>query len=165
MGHSVPKIVAVVIGIPIALAVGILLAPLIALAWLGHVVASAWLASRLRAAWPANKFVLFGYTQSPVWAPFIEDSLMPQLGDSVVSIDRSEEGWKRNYPIEARALSFWGGIRSYNPIAVVIRSRWRVRVFRFYKAFQQKKHGKPRELEALVAEFLSHVNEIQCPRA
>ena len=148
-----------IIGIPILVAIGILLLPLIAIAWLAHTLMGMWLANRLRAAWPPHKFVLLGYTQSEVWAPFIEHSLLPQLGNAVVAIDRSKEAWKRENPREARALMFWGGRRSYNPIAIVIRKRWRVRVFRFYEAFQQFKHGKPRELDRLVADLLADVKE------
>lgn len=149
MTRSFSRLVGAIIGVPILVAIGILLAPVIAVFWVAHAMMSVWLASRLRAAWPSNKCVLLGYTQSPVWGPFIEQSLVPRLGDTVVSIDRSKETWKREHPVEARALSFWGGLRSYNPIAVVIRNPWRVRVFRFYKAFQQFKHGKPHELVSL----------------
>jgi hypothetical protein len=159
MKRSFPKTVGLIIGVSLLVALGILLSPLIAVAWLGHIAVSMWLAIRLRGSWPANKFVLLGYSQSPVWAPFIEQSLVPQLGEVVVLIDRSKETWKREHPIEARALSFWGGMRSYNPIAVVIRRPWRVRVFRFYKAFQQFKHGKPRELDTLVSDLLASVKE------
>ncbi|MFO1435104.1 MAG: hypothetical protein U1F34_01545 [Gammaproteobacteria bacterium] len=86
--------------------------------------------------------------------------MLPQLGDVVVPIDRSKETWKRNNPVEASAVSFWGGIRAHNPLAVVIRDRWRVRVFRFYEAFQQFKHGRPRELEQVVSDFIAYVKEV-----
>ncbi|HMB73231.1 MAG TPA: hypothetical protein VKQ06_06640, partial [Gammaproteobacteria bacterium] len=48
-------------------------------------------------------------------------------------------------------------IRSYNPIAIVIRKPWRIRIFRFYEAFRQFKHGKPHELEAQVSELLAYI--------
>jgi hypothetical protein len=149
-------IVAFVVLTPIVIA----LSPLLALAGAGFIVRRACLIGRLRAVWPPNKFVLLAYTQSDVWAPFIEQSLLPQLGDVVVSIDRSKEDWKRSNPVEARAVSFWGGLRAHNPIAIVIRDRWRVRVFRFYEAFQQLKHSRPHDLERVVSEFLSHVKEV-----
>jgi hypothetical protein len=161
MQRSFLQLVGKIIGITILIAVAVLLSPLIIVGWFMHITASFWFASRLRASWPENKFVLLGYTQSAVWAPFIEQTLVPRLGEVVVCIDRSKNAWKRDNPVEARALSFWGGIRSNNPIAVVIRKPWRVRVFRFYTAFQQFKHGKPRQLETLTAELLSCVEEVR----
>lgn len=160
MARSSRQILDPLIAFVILAPIAIVLSPFIALAWAGYVAKRTWLIARLRAAWPSNKFVLLAYTQSELWAPFIKQSLLPQLGDTVVPVDRSEESWKRKNAIEAKAVSFWGGRRAYNPIAIVIRDRWRVRVFRFYEAFQEFKHGRPRELEQLVAEFLAYVKEI-----
>jgi len=149
-------VIAVIVLTPIVIG----LSPVLAIFGAASLISQSWLIGRLRAAWPPNKFVLVAYTQSAAWAPFIEQSLLPQLGDAVVAIDRSREDWKRSNPVEAMAVSFWGGLRAHNPIAIVIRNRWRVRVFRFYEAFQQFKHGRPQDLEIAVSEFLSHVKEV-----
>jgi hypothetical protein len=160
MARSSKQIFGTVVAFIVLTPIVIGLSPVLALFGAGYLVRRAWLIGRLRAVWPPNKFVLLAYTQSAAWAPFIEQSLLPQLGDAVVAIDRSREDWKRSNPLEARAVSFWGGLRAHNPIAIVIRNRWRVRVFRFYEAFQQFKHGRPQDLEIVVAEFLSHVKEV-----
>jgi hypothetical protein len=160
MARSSKQIFGAIVAFVVLTPIVIALSPLLALAGVAYIVRRAWLIGRLRAAWPPNKFVLLAYTQSAVWAPFIEQSLLPQLGDVVVAIDRSKENWKRSNPIEAGAVSFWGGLRAHNPIAIVICDGWRVRVFRFYEAFQQFKHGRPHDLERVVSEFLSHVKEV-----
>jgi hypothetical protein len=160
MARSSRQIFGAIVAFIVLTPIVIGLSPVLALAGAWYLLRRAWLIARLRAIWPPNKFVLLAYTQSAAWAPFIEQSLLPQLGDAVVAIDRSKEDWKRSNPVEARAVSFWGGLRAHNPIAIVIRNRWRVRVFRFYEAFQQFKHGRPQDLELVVSEFLSHVKEV-----
>jgi hypothetical protein len=153
-----------VLSAPIVIAVAVVLSPvllpLLAARFLGHL----WHATRLRARWPAGKFVLLAYTDSELWAPYIENTLLPQIGDHCVVVNRSREDWKRRYAAERQALSFWGGLRSYNPIAVVVRPWGRVRVFRFYDAFQQLKHGQPGALDTKAAELVGCVREAVAKR-
>ena len=114
---------------------------------------------RLRIAWPHGKFALLAYTESGVWAPYIEQTLLPQVGGSCVVINRSKEDWKRRFPAERRALAFWGGLSSFNPIAIVLSPWGTVRVFRLYDGFTEFKHGDRALLEKQMAEFVACIRE------
>jgi hypothetical protein len=160
MATRISKVIGFVIAVPILATFLIVLSPLLLALLLGAALKHAWLASRLRILWPREKFVLVAYTDSAVWAPYIENSILPPIASHCVVVNRSREDWKRRFRAEERALAFWGGRESYNPLAIVLRGQFRVKVFRFYEAFQEYKHGRPSALEAKVAEFQQCVEAI-----
>jgi hypothetical protein len=45
------------------------------------------------------------------------------------------------------------GIREHTPLAIVIPRRGKLRVIRFFKAFQECKHGDPARLQAAEQEL------------
>ena len=148
------------VGLPLLLSLIVLLAPLVTIVVIARFVRRRWFSFRLRRSWPCEKFVLFAYTRSEHWAPYIETQILPGLGKAVLSIDRSQEAWKRAYPLEAATLKAWAGDAADNPIALVIHNPVRVSVFRFYDAFLQNKHGKPQDLESLVQALLETVEGV-----
>lgn len=131
--------------------------------WMGWLLGQLWLVGRLRLRWPSDKFVLIAYTDSEVWAPYIENVLLPQIGQSCVVINRSRSDGKRQYPSEKAAISFWGGLWNYNPLAVVLRPWGRPRVFRLYHPFLEMKHGRPAALEAEVKALKQCVQDAGLP--
>ena len=159
MASRIVKGACLVIAVPVIAALVVVLLPIIFLLFAGRFAGHLWYVSRLRASWPTGKFVLIAYTESELWAPYIEKTLLPQIGEHCVVVNRSREDWKRRFPAERGALSFWGGFRTYNPIAVVLRPRGRARVFRFYDSFRQLKRGQSSSLEAQVAELIRCIRE------
>jgi hypothetical protein len=160
MVSRITKIAIGVIVSPFIIAVAIvILLPIVFLIFLGRLVGHLWYVSRLRAAWPSGKFVLIAYTESQLWAPYIEKELLPQINEHCIVVNRSREDWKREFRAEGRALAFWGGSRSYNPIAVVLRPWGRVRVFRLYDPFKELKHGQPAPLETIARELVQCIRE------
>jgi hypothetical protein len=135
--------------------------PVVFLLFVGRFLGSLWHVSRLRASWPSTKFVLIAYTDSALWAPYIENELLPQIEEHCVVVNRSRENWKREFRAERAALSFWGGWRAYNPIAVVLRPWGQVRVFRFYDPFKQLKQGQPASLEDMAGQLVRCVRKLQ----
>lgn len=125
--------------------------------FVGRAVGNVWHAVRLTIAWPPQKFVLLAYTQSHLWAPYIERELLPTIAEHCIVVDRSRDDWKHRFRVECKALSFWGGRRSYNPIAIVVRPWYRVQVFRFYEAFKDLKHGEPAALERKTRELVQYI--------
>jgi hypothetical protein len=144
---------------PFIVALAVVLLPVIFLMFVGRFFAHLWYVSRLRATWPSGKFVLIAYTESELWAPYIENVLLPQIADHCVVVNRSRENWKRQFRAERGALSFWGGWRSHTPIAVVLRPWGRIRVFRFYDSFKQMKHGQTTSLEAMSSDLIRCIGE------
>ena len=47
-------------------------------------------------------------------APYLENEVLPRLGDACVAIDRSRPDWKARHLAEARAIAHWGGYE-HNP--------------------------------------------------
>lgn len=118
---------------------------------------SAILRLRLRLTWPAQTWILLAYTQSDVWAPRLESEVIPRLGNACIAIDRSTPDWKQHHPNEARAIDHWGGHYEHNPLVILL-PRWRpAKVVRLYKAFLDKKHGKPQALETELARLFALV--------
>jgi hypothetical protein len=159
MAARAGKLLGAIVAIPL-LAVAVALAlPFLFLLFVGRFFGNLWHVGRLTAAWPSGKFVLLAYTESELWAPYIEKELLPQIEQHCVVVNRSRENWKRQFHAEQRALSFWGGWRAYNPIAVVLRPWGRVRVFRFYEPFKELRHGDRSSLETMSRDL------VRCVRA
>jgi len=104
---------------------------------------------------PAGKRVLFVYSNSPVWQSYIEDNILPKLPQGSVVLNWSERRRWRYWSLSAAAFHFFGGSREFNPLAIVVRPlRW-VRVFRFWRAFRDAKHGNRSALRVLEKQFFS----------
>jgi hypothetical protein len=159
IASRVAKLVGGVILAPLGIALVVFLLPLLFLLFAGHFLVHLWYVARLRASWPPDRFVLIAYTESELWAPYIERELLPQLQPHCIAINRSRENWKRQFPIERRALGFWGAGGSYNPIVIVLRPWARVRIFRLYEHFKELKHGRPSRLQSMAADLIRCVQE------
>ena len=109
-----------------------------------------------RAHGPAGKDLLLVYTASPHWQPYIEQHWLPRWHARAVVLNRSDPGWKARP--EASLWRRMAGPREHTPAAIVIPSVGRPRIFRFYSAFRDYKHGKRASLEALERE-LAHALE------
>jgi len=97
--------------------------------------------------------LLYVYSNSPNWQEYIEHEIIPKLPEQKIVLNWSErQKWNK---INFESLVFWhfGGYRSFNPMAVVIRPFRRAKVFRFYEAFRDYKHGKKETLTKLESDF------------
>ena len=104
---------------------------------------------------PAGKRVLFVYSNSPVWQSYIEANILPRLPHGSVVLNWSERRRWRWWSLSAAVFHFFGGSREFNPLAIVVRPlRW-VRVFRFWRAFRDAKHGNRNALHLLETQFFS----------
>lgn len=103
---------------------------------------------RFRAKWwPQGKFVLFVYSNSPTWQRYIEERILPEIKEFSVVLNWSErQKLKIESPLEFRAFRFWTGEHDFNPAAVIVPPLGGVKIVRFWKAFRDYKHGKPRSL-------------------
>ena len=106
---------------------------------------------------PAGKRVLFVYSNSPVWQSYIEDNILPRLPHGSVVLNWSERRRWRWWSLSAAVFRFFGGRREFNPLAVVVRPlRW-VRVFRFWRAFRDAKHGNRDPLYLVETQFFRYL--------
>jgi hypothetical protein len=117
------------------------------------------LARAFRNKWRGEgRFVLFVHSDSPVWASYLATQLFPRIQDHCVFLNWSQrKQWETNKPLEARMLEHFGGEIEFNPMAIIVPPRGRVREVRFYLAFHDFKHGKEaklRECEAALIELI-----------
>ena len=105
-----------------------------------------------------GKFVLFVYSDSPNWKPYIEQNILPHIQEHAILLNWSERSKWDQSSWAVQAFLHWGGQREFNPMAIVFCSLVNVRVFRFYKAFRELKRGKPVLLKSVEAELVQVVN-------
>lgn len=106
---------------------------------------------------PAGKRVLFVYSNSPLWQSYIEERILPRLPHGSVVLNWSERRRWRWWSLSATVFQFFGGSREFNPLAVVVRPlRW-VRVFRFWRAFRDAKHGDRTALHLVETQFFEYL--------
>jgi hypothetical protein len=96
--------------------------------------------------------ILFVYSDSPVWREYIDEHLLPHLGERAVVLNWSE---RKRWRVSLARLAFhhFGGYRQFNPLAVVFRPFRRTRTFRFWQPFRNFKHGRPEALRRMESEF------------
>ena len=99
------------------------------------------------------------YSRSPHWERYIEERWLPKYGAEAVLLnwsDRSQWGTLRPKPPEVALFERYAGRAEYNPLAIGIPVRGKVRVIRFWRAFRDLKHGKElalRQAEADLADL------------
>ena len=135
---------------PLILAVAIVGALVLPVAWLSGRVRDGRLRRRFAARWSAEgKVGVLVYSNSPNWGEYIEARWLPHLADRMVVLNWSErQGWPRTAPLEARIHARWAGRGDYNPVAIVFPPSGDVEVVRFRKPFRDWKHGRPAALTA-----------------
>jgi hypothetical protein len=96
--------------------------------------------------------ILFVYSDSPIWREYIDEHILPYLGERAVILNWSE---RKRWRISLARLAFhhFGGYRQFNPLAVVFRPFRRTRTFRFWQPFRDFNHGHPGALRQMENEF------------
>jgi hypothetical protein len=96
--------------------------------------------------------ILFVYSDSPIWHDYIEQQILPHLGDRAVILNWSErKRWR--FSLARMAFHHFGGYRQFNPLGVVFRPFGRTHKFRFWQPFRDFKHGHPEALQKMETEF------------
>jgi hypothetical protein len=158
----------------------VLLSPLVIVYVFWRLLTSLWLCLLVRVRWyPKRKVAVFVYSNSPHWKEYIETNLLPKLSPYAAVLNWSEksrwpqkwyalsrqifehwagvslERWKgklRWGPKRELGVIYWGG-EEFNPIAIVFVPWWKPKVFRFWKAFKDFKHGRDKALRDLEADL------------
>ncbi len=144
-----------------------LLLVLVPLAFLVSLVATVFLHLVIWSWWHLRGWeVLLVYSDRPLWHDYIEQHLLPRLGKRAVILNRSEH---RRWPFSIAQLAFYyfGGLRQFNPLAVVFRPFHRSQVFRFWLSFADFEHGHPAALHQMEKDMFGacRANPLECPMA
>ncbi len=128
--------VSLILGLPI-----LLIAAVFYFLWGVILYVSVWLTWR-------KQFVLFVYSDSPIWKEYIEREILPLIKDRSITLNWSDrKKWKTSLP--TLVFRYFGGTRDFNPIAIVLRPFQPVKTYRFYQAFKKFKHGNPTGVEEI----------------
>ncbi|MDO8589394.1 MAG: hypothetical protein Q7T82_20415 [Armatimonadota bacterium] len=112
----------------------------------------------VRLFWSARGIrILYVYSNSPDWQEHIENEILPRLPQGTILLNWSDRKTWRWFGLSVILFRHFGGHREFNPMAVVFRPFRRTRVFRFFKAFRDLKHGKPGLLNRLEADFFEEL--------
>ena len=100
-----------------------------------------------------GRFILFVYSDSAVWKTYIENNILPQIQNYATILNWSERSKWDKMSWTVRAFQHWGGKKEFNPLAIVFCNLAKVKVFRFYGAFHDYKHGKIVSLQKVESQF------------
>ena len=132
--------------------------PIVLLALAAYGIAAILLHLALWLAWaPFGRRVLFVYSNSPVWQQYIEENILPRLPRRSVVLNWSQRRHWSRWALGYWAFYFFGGRREFNPLAVVVRPLRKSRVFRFWRAFRDLKHGNRGSLTRIESEFFESI--------
>lgn len=136
------------------------LSPVIIIALTFHLLAGLLLNIAVWCCWcMRGRYVLFVYSDSPIWRDYVENHILPRLGGRAVVLNWSHRSrWRRT--LSVLAFRYFGGHRCFNPMALVFRPFRLARHFRFYEAFKEYKHGKPEAVAKMEKDLYDMVDEI-----
>jgi hypothetical protein len=96
-----------------------------------------------------KQFVVFVYSNSPIWKDYIEREILPHIQDRAVILNWSERRkWKNSLAV--LAFRYFGGYRNFNPMGMVFRPFRFVKTYRFFEAW---KHGNVKTVEEIKREI------------
>src|SRR5690349_7889596 len=89
-----------------------------------------------------GKDVLFVYSESPIWRDYMVQEVLPLMDDRAVILNWSARKQWNKWSLAVRAFHSYAGDRSFNPMVILFRPFRPTRVFRFWDAFKDWKHGR-----------------------
>ena len=111
---------------------------------------------------PRGKSILIVTSESPVWEDYMAENIIGVLQAQAMILNWSKRSeWSRPHNLQVLAFNYYGGKSDFNPLVVVFRPFRRAKVFRFWQAFKNSKHGKTPSLEQMREKLLeyTHVNQ------
>lgn len=129
----------------LALLLGVLLLFLVSTVSL-HIIIWGWWCLR-------GRDILFVYSNCPIWRDYVEQRILPHLGERAVMLNWSErKRWR--FSLAKIAFYHFAGYRQFNPLGVMFRPCRRSKVFRFWQPFRDFKNGYPEALHKMESDSL-----------
>jgi hypothetical protein len=101
-----------------------------------------------------GKDVLLVYSNSPIWHDYIQEQIIPRIESRAVILNWSDRRhWLRRLSLASLVFRVFGGHREFNPMAIYFPPLWFHKTFRFWRAFRDRKHGKPATLKQVENDF------------
>lgn len=105
-----------------------------------------------------GKFILFVWSDSPIWREYIQQNILPQIEHCSIILNWSQRKQWRWWSLPVSVFLFFGGSQEFNPMAVVFRPFHCTRVFRFWYPFKDFKHGKKKVLIEMTQELMKEID-------
>jgi len=103
-----------------------------------------------------KQFVVFVYSNSPIWKDYIEREILPHIQNRAVVLNWSERRkWKNSLAV--LVFRYFGGYRNFNPMGIVFRPFRFVKTYRFFEAFRGVKYGDPKKVEEIKKELFDDI--------
>ena len=107
---------------------------------------------------PRGKSILFVTSDSPVWQTYMDSEIIHGLESKGVILNWSKrKTWGRKPNLAIMAFRYFGGSQEFNPVAVVFSPFNKTKVFRFWQAFKDYKHGNSAPLEQMKSDLLTYI--------
>jgi hypothetical protein len=98
---------------------------------------------------PKGKDTLFVYSDSPIWQEYMTQQVLPLVEDRAIVLNWSERSRWRKWRLTQQVFYSFGGYREFNPMIIMFRPLHRAKLFRFWSAFKDWKHGRTEPVEQL----------------
>jgi hypothetical protein len=102
---------------------------------------------------PKGKDMLLVYSNSPVWHDYMSQQVLPLIQDRAIVLNWSERSSWRQWRLAHQVFYSFAGHREFNPLIILFRPVRRAKLFRFWLAFKDWKHGHTEPLERLTDEL------------
>lgn len=98
---------------------------------------------------PRGKDTLFVYSDSPIWQEYMTRQVLPLVQDRAVVLNWSQRSTWRKWRLTAQVFYSFGEGHDFNPMVIIFRPLRRAKLFRFWSAFRDWKHGHTEGVERL----------------
>ena len=136
-----------------------LITPFLAVLFILYVIKSLLLRIAILLFWSTKQIrLLYIYSDGKNWKMYIEQEILPRLPERKIVLNWSERRLWRRFSLATLVFNHYKKQREYNPMAIVIKTFSRARIFRFYRAYYDLKHNKPETLQKIEKEFFDLMN-------
>jgi hypothetical protein len=150
------KFVKLVLGLAVFVILSPVVIPILLVTFLGYLASRFGVHFLILLTWlPKGKDTLLVYSQSPIWHDYMTTQILPLVKDRAMVLDWSERKKWRKYSLPVLAFRLLGGYRNFNPLVIHFRPFRRAKLFRFWSAFKDWKHGKTEAVEQLRRNLVS----------
>ena len=102
--------------------------------------------------------VLLVYSRSSHWQSYIEAAWLPRLAGQAVVINWSDRATWPDRAVEIRVFLHGSGEETFQPMAILLPRRGRVRTVDFGQAFRDFRHDRPAALRRAEARLLGFLD-------
>lgn len=103
---------------------------------------------------PRGKDILVVSSDSPIWHEYMAAEVLPLLQERAVVLNWSERLKWPKWSLGVAVFRHFGGSRDFNPLVVLFRPIRSARLFRFWPAFRDWRHGDREPVKRLRQELL-----------